>query len=120
MATAGVTPAPGQEIHGQSLLPLLRGETFTRRAALHWENQQNAAVLDGEWKLVHRFWEPKPRLYRPLEDIGEDRDLAAQNPEKVAALLALHEQWKSRHYPNPVKRMTKRPPVQFPTTPLDP
>ena len=117
---AGVTPAPGQEIHGQSLLPLLRGETFTRRAALHWENQQNAAVLDGEWKLVHRFWEPKPRLYRPLEDLGEDRDLAAQNPEKVAALLALHEQWKSRHYPNPVKRMTKRPPVQFPTTPLDP
>ncbi len=118
LAAAGVKPAANHEIHGVSLLPLLRGEAFTRAGALHWENQQNAAVLAGEWKLIHRFFE-KPRLYQPSEDIGEDRDLAAQQPAKVAELLALHEQWKARHFPNPIPRMTTRSGL-FPKTPNDP
>ncbi len=116
----GTKPLPNQEIHGQSLLPLFRGEPFARTAALHWENQQNAGVLAGDWKLVHRFWEPQPRLYNLAADPGEDRNLAAAQPAKVAELVALHDAWKARHYPNPVKRMTTRPPVQFPVTPLDP
>ncbi len=117
---AGVKPAPGHEIHGQSILPLLRGEPFARTGALHWENQQNYAVLDGEWKLVKRGWEKQARLYRPTEDIGEDRNLAEKFPEKVTALTAQHEAWRKRHYPKPVPPMTKRPPVQFPITAQDP
>ncbi len=119
LAAAGVKPAVDHEIHGTSLLPLLRGEAFTRTGALHWENQQNAAVLAGEWKLVHRFWEKQPRLYQPALDISEERDLATQNPEKVAELLALHLQWKARHFPNPIPRTTTRSGL-FPKTPSDP
>jgi arylsulfatase A-like enzyme len=117
---AKVAPAPGQEIHGTSILPLLRGEAFKRDGALHWENQQNLAVLAGEWKLVHQFWNPKPMLFRPAEDISEERDLAAQHPEKVAELVALHEAWAQRHFPKRIPHVKARPLGLFPKTRTDP
>ncbi len=120
MAAAGVTPAANHEIHGTSILPLLRGEEFSRPNALHWENQFNAGVLAGEWKLVQRFWLERPMLFRPAEDISEAHDLAAQYPEKVAELLALHEQWRTRYYPNAVPREKKRPLSLIPRTRDDP
>lgn len=120
LEAAGVEPAPGHEIHGQSLLPLLRGEPFTRNAPLHWENQQNHAVFDGEWKLVKRAWESRARLYRPVTDVGEEQDLAARHPEKVAELTALHEAWRRRHYPNPVPPVPARTVRNFPITAQDP
>lgn len=119
MDAAKVAPAANHEIHGTSILPLLRGESFVRKGALHWENQQNLAVLDGDWKLVHQFWE-KPMLFRPAEDISEERDLAAQHPEKVAELLALHEAWARRHFPNRIPHVKARPIGLFPPTRSDP
>jgi arylsulfatase A-like enzyme len=119
MEAANLKPAANHEIHGASILSLLRGESFARSGALHWENQHNAAVLAGDWKLVHRYSQ-KPQLFRPADDPGEDRDLAAQHPEKVTELLALHEQWKKRYYPNPVPREMKRSTYTFPKTTQDP
>jgi arylsulfatase A-like enzyme len=120
LEAAGVKPAPDHEIHGQSLLPLLRGEPFARRAPLHWENQQNYAVYDGEWKLVKRAWESKARLYRPADDIGEDQDLADKFPARVAELTAQHEAWRKRYYPNPVPPVKARTTGNFPITAQDP
>jgi arylsulfatase A-like enzyme len=120
LEAANVKPAVNQEIHGVSILPLLRGDPFERKGALHWENQHNAAVLQGEWKLVHRYWLERPLLYRPGEDVSENRDLAAQHPDKVAELLALHEQWKTRYYPKPIPREMKRASYTFPKTLEDP
>jgi arylsulfatase A-like enzyme len=120
LEAAGLAPLPNQEIHGRSMLSVLRGKKVAARGPLFWENQQNYAVLDGEWKLVRRNWEKGPRLYRPLEDIGEDRNLAAENPQKVAELEALHTAWKAKYYPKPVTPMAKRPLTQFPITPQDP
>ncbi len=117
---AGVKPAASHEIHGQSLLPLFRGEPFARTGALHWENQQNYAVLDGHWKLVKRAWETTARLYRPADDLGEDRNLAEQNSAKVAELTTKHEAWRKRYYPNPVPPVAKRTTGNFPITPQDP
>jgi arylsulfatase A-like enzyme len=117
---AKITPAPKHEIHGTSILPLLRGEPFARQGAIHWENQQNAAVLAGEWKLVHQFWHAKPMLFRPAEDKSEEHDLAAQQPEKVAELLALHEAWAKRYFPNRIPHVTARPFALFPKTRSDP
>lgn len=85
MDAANQPRASKHEFHGVSILPLLRGEAFACEGALHWENQHNAAVLAGDCKLVHRYYQ-QPLLYRPAEDVGEDRNLAAANPEKVAQL----------------------------------
>jgi arylsulfatase A-like enzyme len=119
MEAARQPPASGHEIHGQSILPLLRGEPFAREGALHWENQDNAAVLAGDWKLVHRYYRA-PLLYRPAEDVGENHDLAALHPDKVKELLALHEAWRARYYPNPVARRETRSTYMFPKTGQDP
>ena len=120
LAAAGVTPAASHEIHGQSLLPLFRGKSFARTSVLHWENQQNYAVHDGDWKLVKRAWETTARLYRPAEDLGEDQNLAEKFPAKVAELTAKHEVWRKRHYPNAVPPLVKRTLGNFPITPQDP
>lgn len=117
---ARIAPAPNHEIHGTSILPLLRGESFARKGALHWENQQNLAVLDGEWKLVHQFWLGQPMLFRPAEDISEEQDLAAQNPQKVAELVARHEAWAKRNFPNRTPPVKARPLGLFPKTRSDP
>jgi hypothetical protein len=98
----------------------LCGESVVRRGALHWENQQNLGVLDGEWKLVHQFWLSRPMLFRPAEDISEERDLAAQHPEKVAELTALHEAWAKRHFPKRIPHVNARPLGLFPRTRSDP
>lgn len=117
LEAAAVKPAATQEIHGTSILPLLtRGEAVRRATALHWETALNAAVLAGEWKLVHQYWRA-PSLYRVAEDPTETNDLAAAHPEKVKELLRLHEAWKARHYPNPVPRELKKSTYAFPAPP---
>jgi len=120
LEAAKVVPATDHEIHGRSILSLLRGESFVRQGALHWENQQNLAVLDGEWKLVHQFWHPRPMLFRPAPDPSEEHDLAAEHPEKVADLLAQHEAWAKRHFPNRIPHVKTRPLGLFPSTRSDP
>lgn len=115
---AAQTPHPRpQEMHGRSLLGLWRGESFRRDASLHWENKENAAVLLDDWKLVHRYWLKAPQLYRIDQDPGETRDLAAEFPEKVAQLLALHDRWKEKNYPNPIPRQTALSRYAFPEEP---
>ena len=117
---AKVTRAPDHEIHGTSILPMLRGEPFLRASALHWENQQNLAVLDGEWKLVHQFWNEKPSLFRPAQDPSEERDLAAQHPDKLAELRAKHETWAKQYFPHRTPHVKTRPTGLFPKTRSDP
>lgn len=120
LEAANVAPAPDHEIHGTSILPLLKGEPFVRPGALHWENQQNLAVLEGEWKLVQQFWLPRPMLFRPADDISEEHDIAAEHPEKVAELLALHEAWAKRYFPHRIPHVKARPFNLFPRTRADP
>ena len=47
-----------------------------------------SAVRSGDWKLVYRMRAAKLELYNLKEDIGEQRDVAAQYPEKVKELAA--------------------------------
>jgi len=113
LEAVGLPAASWPKVDGESLLPLLKGEAFERKAALHWETQNNAAVREGDWKLVHRFWEERPRLYQLANDMGEDNDLAAQYPDRVARMMTLHAEWKQRSYPNPIPRITQ-PTGRFP------
>lgn len=117
LEAAAVNASGEIEMHGRSLLSYLQGGPLHRTEALHWESQQNAAVLAGEWKLVHRFWEPEPRLYRIADDPGENENLASRHPEKIRELMALHEQWKQRHYPNPLPREFNLSRYRFPGEP---
>jgi arylsulfatase A-like enzyme len=59
------------------------------------------AIRDGSWKPIlgrgSGSWSkggddgPDPQLYDLAEDIGEEHNLAAEHPERVAAMKAAYE-----------------------------
>jgi hypothetical protein len=55
-------------------------------------------VRQGRWKLV-RQGQAEFALYDLEQDPGETRDLAGTQPQRVAALSRLLEEWNSRMAP---------------------
>jgi len=83
-------------VEGKSLLPILHGKTRAAHKQLCWEWSGNAAIRQGDWKLVWdkriKAWE----LYNLAKDRTETNDLAKQNPERVTQLAAAYHEWAKR------------------------
>ena len=63
----------------------------------HFSNQGGSpggAVRDGDWKLIERLETGALELYNLADDPSETRDLAAENPEKAAALRRTLSEWR--------------------------
>lgn len=90
---AGVAGAPiptDRDIDGVDLLPHLQGKIQDRpHQTLYWRSGQYKVVLDGDWKLQSNEGRNKVWLFDLANDPTEQRDLAASQPDKVKALLAL-------------------------------
>jgi len=83
---------PVTALEGNSLLPVLKGETTDIHKELFWYREGHKAVRQGKWKLVAlsgEAWE----LYDLDLDRTEQNDLATSYPEKVEELNKLHIQW---------------------------
>ncbi|MCY3592094.1 MAG: arylsulfatase [Acidobacteria bacterium] len=81
-------------VEGVSLLPAFQAQPLDREAVF-WEHEGNRAVRSGKWKLVSRY--PGPwELYDLVADRTEANDLAPAEPEQVAALAALWNDWAAR------------------------
>ena len=115
LEACGIKPAKGHVTDGVSILPLLQNKSFERTGTLHWEDQYNLAVRKGDWKLVHQYFNPKPRLYNIAADMREEHDLADNNPKVVAELMAAHESWIKRFYPNRISHTMERSEYIFPS-----
>jgi arylsulfatase A-like enzyme len=103
LAIAGVTPKPEWKLEGVNLMPYITGkETKPPHEVLFWKLGDQIAVRQGDWKLV-RYDQTvdgikgggvtAPRLYHLKDDIGEVKDLAKQEPEKVKSLQAAWDTW---------------------------
>ena len=97
-ALAGA-PIP-QGIDGKDLsAAFLKGETV-ERGNLYWHyphyhaTRPSGAILSGNWKLIEWFETGKTELYDLTADPSEKKDLATENPEKAASLLADLKQWR--------------------------
>jgi arylsulfatase len=84
---------------GKSWGPVLAGQTESPRTEqnyLAWEIFGNRAVRQGDWKLR---WQYKPlgkgewELFNLAADPAERKDLAAERPDKVKALVALWDDY---------------------------
>jgi arylsulfatase len=84
---------------GKSWGPVLAGRAESPRMAqdyLAWELFGNRAVRQGQWKIR---WEYKPlgkgdwELFDLAADPAERKDLAAQQPDKVKAMVALWDDY---------------------------
>ncbi len=79
---------------GRSLLPVLAGGTRAGHETLCWEVSGSKAVRRGPWKLVAKAggsWE----LYDLSRDRGEQTNLAAAEPQRVAELAEAFEAWQA-------------------------
>ena len=94
LAAAGQPAGPEDKLDGVNILPLLEGKTTAApHQALFWRFGIQSAVRQGDWKLTQVEPEQPPRLYDLEKDPGESRDLAAENPAKVAELQKLWDKW---------------------------
>lgn len=96
-----------QPLDGINLLPAFLDPAHGGPRTLCWEHAGSGAIRDGRWKLVRAYAAPQdgnrtqttgPRtgpweLYDLAEDRSENHDVAAQHPEKVAALTARYGDW---------------------------
>ncbi len=92
-------PTSGQTLDGLSLVPLLQGQSLPERPLFwhypHYGNQggaPSAAIRRGDWKLIQWFEDDRFELFNLAMDIGEQIDVAGQEPQRVAQLRnELHE-----------------------------
>jgi arylsulfatase A len=102
---AGERQAAGKSVDGVNLVPLLRGAAELKREALFWHypHYQHyqlggttpcGAIRAGDFKLIEFFDDMRVELYHLREDIGEQRNLAAQMPAKAEELRARLHAWR--------------------------
>ncbi|MGD8240402.1 MAG: arylsulfatase, partial [Armatimonadota bacterium] len=86
-----------KEIDGVSMVPALLDGKRVDREFLYWETPSKGycqAVRQGPWKAVRIGWGKPLELYNLDEDIGEQNNVAAKQPELVAKL---EDDMKSSH-----------------------
>ena len=101
LSVAGLGADPDRPFDGLDISQvLLRHEDLPVRR-LFWRGTgfawNGAAVRDGSWKLVIDSYEqePGPPLLFDLEsDLGEQNDVAAENPERVKRMMGALDQWR--------------------------
>lgn len=95
LAMAGL-PAPDADdpnrLDGIDLAPIWQAGGRLPERRLYFAFQRARAVRDGPWKLLQPG-DDAPELYRLDKDIGESEDLAADYPDRSAALLAALQEW---------------------------
>lgn len=109
MAELTGQPIP-EQTDGISFLPTLKGDSFQpEHVYLYWEDSvpgrpiRKAAIRQGKWKMVQKYRKGKKlpaELFNLDDDIGEEHNVAADNPEVVKRMEKL---MKEAHRPFPAK-----------------
>ena len=87
---AGLDAPADRPFDGESLMPRLQGVQQSGARQLFWRGQ---AMRDGRWKLVEQ--KGGALLFDVAADIGEQRDVAAEHPERVQAMRAALAAWRA-------------------------
>lgn len=89
---------PEQHMDGLSLAPLLKREGGLDRDALYWHFPHYSSMCDvvryGDWKLIERLDDRDPELYDLKNDIGEEHNLAEENPALVEEMQQMLARWR--------------------------
>ncbi len=99
---AGLPLDPVQHADGVSLVPVLEGTGSLEREALFWHyphygNQggfPGSAVRIGRYKLIESFEHERLQLFDLGVDIGEQRDLAGEMPDRVEEMHEVLRRWR--------------------------
>jgi arylsulfatase A-like enzyme len=102
LALAGVPVPAAQQVDGVSIVSLLgqTGRIADRPLFWHYPHYSNqggrpgGAVRVGQYGLVEFFEDEHVELYNLAADGGENRDLAADQPQRAAEMKELLAQWR--------------------------
>jgi arylsulfatase len=101
---------PPKDIDGISLLPALLGkpEKQKKHDYLYWEYKGRQAVRLGDWKAYRMGGSGEIQLYNLKEDIGEQHDVASQNPDIVSRIEEIMKSARTRSELFPLVRKKKK------------
>ncbi|MCK4645194.1 MAG: arylsulfatase [Candidatus Aminicenantes bacterium] len=101
---------PPKDIDGVSLLSTLLGkpEKQKKHDYLYWEYTGRQAVRLGDWKAYRRGVSGDIQLYNLREDIGEQHDVASQNPDIVSRIEEIMKSARTRSEFFPLVRKKKK------------
>ncbi|WP_316838652.1 sulfatase [Pedobacter gandavensis] len=109
-----------QELDGKSMVPMLKNVNYSdNQRALIWHSPNKwiskdgpginykSAIRKGDWKLIYNMRDGTKDLYNLRTDIGELKNEAAGNQEKVKELSALlADQLRKWEAPMPIVKST--------------
>ena len=99
----GLQAENNNQKEGISLVPLLKGDKKLEREAIYWHfphysnhgNQSPGGVIrSGDYKLLEYYENNTVQLFNLVEDLGEQNDLSAIEPERVNKLRLLLRNWR--------------------------
>ena len=88
LAAAGLEPPAGVNLDGLNLMPAMAGEKVKRTVPLHWRWGGFVAYREGDWKIVADEALQALELYNLAADRAETKDCAAEEPDRLAGMLA--------------------------------
>ena len=105
MEIAGLPDGAKTALDGVSLVPMLRQSGDLKRDELFWhyphyQHYQKggampySAIRKGDFKLIEFLADMRVELYNLSDDIGEQRDLASEMPDKVEELRNRLHAWR--------------------------
>jgi arylsulfatase A len=99
-AAAGATPPADRVLDGVNVLPILEGRPVDRPHPLAWqfdfakEGPWTLSLRRGPWKLLADAQREHFALYNLVDDVGEQRDRAAERPDLVKDLRSELDQFR--------------------------
>jgi arylsulfatase A-like enzyme len=100
LAAAGVTAPSKLPLDGENILPLLEGAVSTLPdRALYWRYGPQFAINHDGWKTVKPSLDSPPLLFNISSDIGENRELSGQNPQRLKQMIDDWQNWNVQNRP---------------------
>ena len=86
-----IDPPEGVVLDGFDMLPVLAGETDSERTEMYWKRREKEAARVNDWKWVRNA--DGEFLFDLSEDLGEQRNLISEEPERAAEMAQHFADW---------------------------
>lgn len=102
LAAAQTSPAPGYQLDGQDLLPVMRGQVPTHDRTLFWRTNKQGAARSGNWKYLKEG--DQDLIFDFSADVMGIGDFEGKHPDVLARLRSEYQQWEAQMLPLPTKK----------------